>query len=191
MRLVVGISGASGAIYAIRALQVLRRLGVETHLVVTPSARETIRLETEFAVSRVEGLATRCYAIDDITAKISSGSFFTDGMVVVPCSMKTLSGIATGYSDNLLLRAADVHLKERRPLVLVARETPLSLVHLENMVAATRAGATILPAMPAFYHRPGTVDEVVDQVVAKVLDTLGVKHKLLPAWKGEANARTS
>jgi len=185
MRLIVAISGASGAVYGIRTLEVLRKLDVETHLVLTDSAEETIRLETDFTRAKVEELATEIYGIDDIAARIASGSYKTDGMVVIPCSMKTLAGIATGYSDNLLLRAADVTLKERRRLVLVVRETPLSLIHLENMARVTRAGAVVLPAMPAFYHRPKTVDELVDQVVGKALDLVAVRHGLGRAWEGK------
>jgi 4-hydroxy-3-polyprenylbenzoate decarboxylase len=177
------MSGASGAVYGIRALECLKSAGAETHLILTSAAQETIRLETDFKIPDVERLATKVYGIDDLTAAVSSGSFRTDGMVVIPCSMKTLSGVANGYSDNLLLRAADVTLKERRPLVLVARETPLSLIHLENMAAVTRAGAVVLPAMPAFYHRPNTVDAIVDQIVGKVLDTLGVEHELFKSWE--------
>jgi polyprenyl P-hydroxybenzoate/phenylacrylic acid decarboxylase-like protein len=182
VRLVVGISGASGAVYGIRTLEVLKELRAETHLIMTPAAKETIRLETDYKVADVEGLATHVHGIDDITSRVASGSFRSDGMVVVPCSMKTLGGIASGYSDNLLLRAADVTVKERRPLVLVVRETPLSLIHLENMVKVTRAGAVVLPAMPAFYHRPTTVNALVDQVVGKVLDTLGVDNRTFKRW---------
>ncbi len=184
MRLVVGISGASGAIYGIRTLEALKELRVETHLVITRAAAETIRLETDYSASEVRELATNTHKIEDITSAISSGSYHTDGMVVVPCSMKTLAGIAVGYSDNLLLRAADVTIKERRPLVLVAREAPLSLIHLENMVAVTRAGAVVLPAMPSFYNRPKTVEALVDQVVGKTLDLLGVDHGLYRKWEG-------
>ena len=182
MRLIVGISGASGAIYGIRALQVLGELGVETHLVVTNAALETIRLETDFKKADVVRLATETHRLDDITSKIASGSYQTDGMLVIPCSMKTLAGIASGYSDNLLLRAADVTMKERRRLVLVVRETPLSLIHIENMATVTRAGAIVLPAMPAFYHRPKTVAALVDQVVGKALDVLEIEHHLVKRW---------
>jgi flavin prenyltransferase len=184
VRLIVGISGASGAVYGIRALQVLDRLGVETHLVMTNAALETIRLETDFKKADVERLATETHRIDDVTSKISSGSYHSDGMVVIPCSMKTLAGIATGYSDNLLLRAADVTLKERRRLVLVVRETPLSLIHLENMVTVTRAGGVVLPAMPAFFNRPKTVDALIDQVVSKALDLMGLENDLVKRWDG-------
>lgn len=182
MRLIVAISGASGAVYGIRALQALHGLGVETHLVLTNAALETIRLETDYKKAEVLRLATETHRIDDITSKIASGSYRTDGMLVIPCSMKTLAGIAVGYSDNLLLRAADVTIKERRRLVLVVRESPLSLIHLKNMVAVTRAGAVVLPAMPAFYDRPRTVDALIDQVVGKALDLLGVDHQLFRRW---------
>ena len=182
VRLLVGMSGASGAIYGIRVLEVLKDLKVETHLVVTAAARETIRLETGLSAREVGRLATETHRIDHFTSAIASGSFHTDGMAVIPCSMKTLAGITTGYSDNLLLRAADVTLKERRRLVLVVREMPLSLIHLENMLSVTRAGAVVLPAMPAFYHKPKTVDDLVDQVVGKVLDVLGVENNLFKRW---------
>jgi 4-hydroxy-3-polyprenylbenzoate decarboxylase len=182
MRLVVAISGASGAVYGIRALQILNRAGVETHLILTDAALQTIRLETDCEKSDVEGLATYVHKVDDVTSRIASGSFLTDGMLVIPCSMKTLAGIASGYSDNLLLRAADVTMKERRRLVLVVRETPLSLIHIENMATVTRAGAVVMPAMPAFYHKPKTVQEVVDQVVGKALDLLAVEHRLYLRW---------
>ena len=184
MRLIVGISGASGAIYGIRALQLLRKLGVETHLVITDAALETIRLETDFKRADVIRLATAIHRVDDISSEIASGSFQADGMLVIPCSMKTLAGIASGYSDNLLLRAADVTIKERRRLVLVVRETPLSLIHIENMATVTRAGAVVLPAMPAFYNRPKTVAALVDQVVGRALDLLGVEHQLSRRWGG-------
>ena len=189
MRLIVAISGASGAVYGVRALEVLRELGVETHLVVTNAALETIRLETDFEKSEIFALATKTHRVDDIASKIASGSYRTDGMLVIPCSMKTLAGIASGYSDNLLLRAADVTIKERRRLVLVVREAPLSLIHLENMVAVTRAGAVVLPAMPSFYTRPRTIDALVDQVVAKALDLLGVEDTLSKRWEGPASKR--
>ena len=190
MRLIVGISGASGAIYGVRALQALRELGVETDLVVTEAALETMRLETDFKKSDLVKLATATHRLDDITSKIASGSYKTDGMLVIPCSMKTLAGIASGHSDNLLLRAADVTIKERRRLVLVVRETPLSLIHIENMETVTRAGAVILPAMPAFYNRPKTIADLVDQVVGKSLDVLGIEHRLLKRWEGGGENRS-
>lgn len=183
MRLIIGISGASGAIYGIRALEILKELKVETHLVLTSAAGETIRLETNRRVADVERLATKTYRIGDMSASLSSGSFRTDGMVVIPCSMKTLGGIAGGYSDNLLLRAAEVTMKERRPLVLVVRETPLTLIHIENMATVARAGAVVLPAMPAFYHKPKTIEDLVDHLVGKVLDVMKVENDVYPRWK--------
>ena len=183
MRLVIGISGASGVIYGIRALEVLKELGVETHLVVTAAAKETIALETDRRVAEVEKLAMRSYRVQDSAALISSGSFKTDGMVVIPCSMKTLGGIASGFDENLLLRAASVTMKEKRPLVLVVRETPLTLIQIENMARAARSGAIILPAMPAFYHKPKSIDDIVDHVVGKVLDVLNVSHNLYRRWE--------
>jgi len=191
VRLVVGISGASGAIYGIRTLETLRSLKVETHLVMTEAAEETIRIETDRRVSDVASLATETYKVGDLTAKPSSGSFRTDGMIVVPCSMKSLAGIASGYADNLLLRAADVTLKERRPLVLAVRETPLTLIHLENMVTVARAGAVVLPAMPAFYHRPKTMDDLVNHVVGRILDSFGIEHELYGRWDGQRPAGRS
>jgi 4-hydroxy-3-polyprenylbenzoate decarboxylase len=183
VRLVIGISGASGVVYGIRTLEVLKELKVETHLILTSAARETIRLETNHKAAAVERLATQTHRINDFTSKLSSGSFRTDGMVIIPCSMKTLGGLASGYADNLLLRAAEVTMKERRPLVLVVRETPLTLIHLENMTKVARAGAVVLPAMPAFYHRPKTIDDLINHVVGKVLDTLGIKTDLYQRWE--------
>ena len=189
VRLIIGISGGSGAIYGIRALQVLHELGIETHLILTDAALETIRLETDFKKSEVTSLATEAHDVNDISSKLASGSFLTDGMLVIPCSMKTLAGIASGYSANLLLRAADVTIKERRRLVLVARETPLSLIHIENMATVTRAGAVVLPAMPAFYGRPKTIEDLVDQVVGKALDMVGVEHTLSKRWGGPRSGK--
>ena len=189
MRLVIGISGASGSVYGIRALEILKKLGVETHLILTEAARETIRLEMGYRITKVEGLATETHGIGDVASKLASGSFRTDGMAIVPCSMKSLSGVASGYADNLLLRAAEVTLKERRPLVLVVRETPLTLIDLENMVAAAHAGAIVLPAMPAFYDRPKTIDDLVNQVAGKALELLGVEHALSQRWEGSAGPK--
>jgi len=186
VRLVIGVSGASGAVYGVRALETLKKLGVETHLILTEAACETIRLETNYKITKVKKLATEVHRIGDITSKLASGSFRTDGMAIIPCSMKSLSGVASGYADNLLLRAAEVTLKERRPLVLVVRETPLTLIDLENMAAAARAGAIVLPAMPAFYHRPKTIDDLVNQVVGKAFELLGVEHDLSRRWEGSA-----
>lgn len=189
MRLVIGISGASGSVYGIRALEILKTLGVETHLILTDAARETICLETNYKIADVEGFVTEAHRVSDVTSKLASGSFRTDGMAIIPCSTKSLSGVASGYADNLLLRASEVTLKERRPLVLVVRETPLTLIDLENMVTAARAGATILPAMPSFYHRPKTIDDLVNQVAGKALDLLGVEHDLSRHWEGSAASK--
>jgi 4-hydroxy-3-polyprenylbenzoate decarboxylase len=188
MRLVVGISGASGAIYGVRLLEVLGQSGVETHLVATAAARETIRLETSYTVEQVEALATQVYAVEDVGAAIASGTFKTSGMVVVPCSIKSMSAIAYAYGDNLLVRAADVTLKERRRLVLVVRETPLHLGHLRAMVRLTEMGAIVAPPAPAFYHRPKTLDDIVDHIVGKVLDLFGIEHDLYDPWQGSKDA---
>jgi 4-hydroxy-3-polyprenylbenzoate decarboxylase len=186
-RIIIGISGATGAIYGIRLLDVLRSVdGVETHLVLSPSARRTIVLETDFSVEQVEALGGHVYRPNDIAAAISSGSFRAAGMIVAPCSIKTLSGIATSYSDNLLLRSADVILKERRPLVLLVRETPLHLGHLRLLAQVAEIGAVVMPPVPAFYHRPVTLEEVIDQTVNRALDLLGIElpHDLFPRWEG-------
>lgn len=184
MRIVVGISGASGAIYGVRTLQALKQLGVETHLVLSETAGETIAYETEHTVDDVLALADKVYPVNDVAAAISSGSFRTDGMVVAPCSMKTLSGVANSYNDNLLTRAADVTLKERRKLVLVVRETPLHLGHLRLMTSATEMGAVLLPPVPAFYHKPKSIDEIINQTVGKVLDQFNLDASLFKRWTG-------
>jgi len=181
----VGISGASGIIYGVRLLQVLKMSNVETHLVITRAAEKVMEVEGELSLIQIRKLSTRFYSVNDVAAPISSGSFLTDGMVVIPCSTKTLAGIANGFSDNLLLRAADVTVKERRPLILVVRETPLSTIHLRNMLKLANIGVTILPASPAFYHKPTTVNDLVDHIVGKVLDILNIKHELYERWKPE------
>ena len=186
-RLIVGISGASGTIYAIRLLEILRDLpDVETHLVMSSASGITMGLETEYQPEQVSQLANVTHRFRDIAAPISSGSFKTDGMVILPCSMKTLAGIAYSFSDNLLLRAADVVLKDRRRLVLVPRETPLHLGHLRMMVQVTEMGAIIVPPMPAFYHRPKTIDDIVNQTVNRVLDLLDIElpQDLFTRWQG-------
>lgn len=188
MRIVVGISGASGAIYGIRALEALRELGVETHLVMSSGARATIAYETEYSLGAVKQLASQVHGEHSMGAVISSGSFPTDGMLVVPCSIKTLSGIANCYDDNLLIRAADVVLKERRKLVLMVRETPLHAGHLRLMSQAAENGAVILPPVPAFYHRPTTLQQVIDQSVGKALDQFGLDSGLFERWQGSAKA---
>ena len=185
MRLIVGISGASGAAYGIRLLEVLCALGVESHLVLTPAAKETIKLETPFAVEQVQALASQVYAIDDIGAAVASGSFRTAGMVVVPCSIKTLSAVAHSYSDNLLVRAADVTLKERRRLVLVVRETPLHRGHLKMMLQMDKRGAIIMPPVPAFSHAPQTADDILTHTVGKILDLFEIDHPLFEQWRGK------
>ena len=184
MRLVVGISGATGVIMGLRLLEVLKEIGVETHTVMTRAAERILREEHGLDRRAVLELSTRLYEIDDLLAPIASGSFRVDGMVVIPCSMKTLSNIAHGHADNLLLRAADVTLKEGRRLVLVVRETPLSIIHLQNMLRVARAGAVILPPVLAFYHKPKSVDDLIDYVVGRVLDVLGIEHSLYIRWGG-------
>jgi polyprenyl P-hydroxybenzoate/phenylacrylic acid decarboxylase-like protein len=182
-RLVVGISGSSGPQFGISLLRLLRELGtVETHLVLSSGAARTLDLEAGMCVRDVQALADVVHEPMDLAAAISSGSFLTMGMVVAPCSMKTLAAIAHGYSDGLLSRAADVTLKERRRLVLVTRETPLSLIHLRNMVVATEAGATILPPVPAFYHRPRSVDDLLRHTAGKILDQFGIEHHAFTRW---------
>lgn len=181
------MSGASGVIYGIRLLEVLRQVeGIETHLVMSGAARQTIALETDYALADVEALADVTYGINEIAAAISSGSYPTIGMVVIPCSMKTLSGIALSLSSNLLLRSADVTLKERRRLVVVARETPLHLGHLRLMTQVAELGGTIMPPMPAFYHRPQTIQDVIDQTVNRVIDQFGITlaEDLFQRWAG-------
>jgi len=181
-RVIVGISGASGACYGIRALELLSQLGVETHLVISRTARATLAQETELTVADVRALATEVHAEHDLGAAISSGSFPTDGMLIAPCSVKTLSGIANCYDDTLLIRAADVTLKERRPLVLLLRETPLHTGHLRLMTQAAEAGAIIMPPVPAFYTRPATIDDIVTQTAGRALDLLHLPHPATPRW---------
>lgn len=182
--LVVAITGASGAVYGIEALKALKAAGVPAHLVLSSAALQTIKLETGTSAKAVRALAAKLYDEDDIAAAISSGSFKTRGMLVAPCSIKTLSGIANCYADKLIVRAADVTLKERRRLVLMVRETPLHKGHIDLMAKATDAGAIILPPMPAFYHQPKTVMDIVHQSVGKALDLFDVEHGLFKRWKG-------
>ncbi|MCV7005207.1 UbiX family flavin prenyltransferase [Mycobacterium gordonae] len=187
MRLVVAMTGATGAPIGVRLLEVLGELGVETHLILSDWARATIKLETDRSVNDVRRLASHSYSARDLAAGISSGSFRTDGMVICPCSMKTLSAIRIGYSDNLITRAADVALKERRRLVLVAREAPLSAIHLENMLFLTRAGAVVFPPTVSYYARPASVEEMTDYLVGRVVDQLGIEHDLIKRWKDHTN----
>ncbi len=186
LQLVVGITGASGAIYGVRILEVLRSMSVETHLVVTDPARLTICVETERTPEEVLALASHTYTLEDFAAPIASGSCATAGMVVAPCSIKTLSAIAHSYADNLLVRAADVTLKEGRPLLLVVRETPLHVGHLRLMVRAAENGAIIFPPVPAFYAHPQTLEEMVDHTVGRILARLGFPNALYPPWQGLA-----
>ena len=186
-RIIVGISGASGAIYGIRLLQNLREIGVETHLVMSKSAEVTITAETDLKIKDVRALADVWYPQNNIGAAISSGSFITDGMVVAPCAIRSVSEIATGVTSGLLTRAADVVLKERRRLVLMVRETPLHLGHLRTLTAVTEIGAIVLPPMPAFYNRPKTVDDIVNHTVARVLDLFGFQNDKAKRWSGLAS----
>lgn len=197
-RIVVGITGSSGVIYGIRLLEILNEITrkkredeeeeekrkIETFVVVSPAASITIKAETDFSINYVEKLATRVFRFSDIAAPIASGSFKFDSMVVIPCSMHTLGAISSGVADNLLVRAAEVALKEKRRLLLIPRETPLSLIHLQNMVRVAEAGAIIVPAMPAFYERPKTLDEVINHLVGKVLDLLDIDYDLFKRWQG-------
>lgn len=185
MRLVVGISGSTGAIYGIRLLELLRgRADVETHLVISRAAKRTIVEETDYKVPEVEGLATRSYDDRDIGASLASGSFRTAGMVIAPCSMKMVAALATSYASTLIARAGDVTLKEGRPLVAVVRETPLHLGHLRQLTALAEIGGVILPPVPAFYHRPKTIDDLVNHTVGRILDRFGITHDLVPEWTG-------
>ncbi|AKB27350.1 UbiX family decarboxylase associated with menaquinone via futalosine [Methanosarcina siciliae C2J] len=183
MEIIVGISGASGVQYGIRLLEVMEEKGIETHLVLTEAAKQIIEIETDYLPLEVEKLATWNYSQKDFSAPIASGSYKTTGMVIAPCSMKTLGAVANGISDTLLTRAADVCLKEERKLVLMTRETPLNLIHLENMLKAKRAGASILPACPGFYSRPKTLEDLIDTMAGRALDLLGVENEIYRRWE--------
>lgn len=183
-RIIIGISGASGAILGTRILEELKNFDdIETHLVITKGGEITIKEETSYSLDDVKNLADVVYSVDDLSAPIASGSFDTLGMIVSPCSMKTLSAIASGYSENLLLRAADVTLKENRPLILLPRETPLSKIHIKNMLAAKDAGATILPPMLTFYNKPQTIDDMVNHIVGKTLLKFDIRLKLFRGYR--------
>jgi 4-hydroxy-3-polyprenylbenzoate decarboxylase len=184
LRLVVAVTGASGVIYGKRLLEVLREKKVETHLIVSKAAEKVVEHELKLAKKDLEKLATFTYNTDDLNAPFMSGSFKTDGMIIVPCTMKTLAGIACGYADNLILRAADVTIKEHRKLVIVPRETPLSVIHLRNMLTVAELDVSVVPAMPAYYHNPKKIDDLIDFMVGKILDCLGIEHKLFKRWKG-------
>jgi len=184
-RLIVGMTGATGAIFGVRLLEALKDCDVESHLIISNWARRTIEHETPYTAKQVCALANVYHNSANMAAEISSGSFLTDGMVVIPCSMRTLSGIAHGYGEHLVHRAADVILKERRRLVLVARESPLSELHLENMLKLARVGVTIIPPVPAFYNHPKSIDDIVDHVVARVLDQFGITARFAKRWDGK------
>jgi 4-hydroxy-3-polyprenylbenzoate decarboxylase len=185
IRLIVAITGATGAVYGVRLLRELQKIkGVETHLVVSDAASLTLHQETGLQRREVEALADVVYKPRDIGAAIASGSFLSDGMIVAPCSMKTLASVAHGLSDNLIARAADVVLKERRRLVLMVRETPFNLAHLRNMTTVTEMGGVIFPPLPSFYHNPQSIAEMVDHTVGRVLDLFAIDHALTPRWAG-------
>ncbi len=181
-RIVIGISGASGVIYGVRMLSLLKEKDFETHLILSEAGKKNIEIETSLKSSDVAAMATHVYDNKDVGAALASGSFLTEGMVVVPCTIKTLSGIANSYTDKLLIRAADVTLKEKRKLVLVVRETPLHKGHLRLMTMAADMGAHILPPVPSFYHQPKTIDDIIDQTIGKIFDYLGIKHDLFRRW---------
>jgi 4-hydroxy-3-polyprenylbenzoate decarboxylase len=185
MKLIVGITGASGVIYGVRLLAVLaKNKAVETHLVVSEAGEQNIRYETSWKMEEVKSLADFCYDVRALGAPLSSGSFKMDGMIIAPCSVKTMSALANSYAENLLVRAGDVTLKEGRKLILLVRETPLHLGHLRNMERLCEVGAIIMPPVPAFYHRPRTIEDIIDHTIGKILDTLGIEHDLFRRWSG-------
>ena len=191
-RMIVGMTGATGAVFGVELLRRLRQCSdVQTHLVLSRWARATLNLETGLSAGDVAGLADVVYSWDDQAAAISSGSYRVEGMVIVPCSMKTLAGIRTGYADGLIARAADVTLKERRRLVLVPRETPLSEVHLDNMLALARMGASIVPPMPAFYNHPASIDDLVDHIVTRILDQFDIESPGAKRWTGVSDQKAT
>jgi 4-hydroxy-3-polyprenylbenzoate decarboxylase len=182
MRIIVWITGGSGAIYSVSLLQALHELNIETHLVVSKMGEYVLKQECDISISEISKLSTYFYSNDDFTAPIASGSFKTDGMVVAPCSMKTLSAIANGYSDNLLTRACDVIIKEGKKLVLVPRETPLSSIHLENMLKLSNLGLKIFPPIPSFYNKPNSIEDIVIQMTGRILDNLNIDNNLVKRW---------
>jgi len=184
-QIIIGITGASGVIYGVRILSLLKKTEYETHLIISEAGKVNIEIETKYKAGEVATMATHTYDNKDMTASLASGSFLTYGMVVAPCTIKTLSGIANSYTENLLVRAADVTLKEKRKLVLIVRETPLHKGHLRLMTMAAEMGAHILPPVPSFYHQPKTIDDIIDQTIGKVFDYLGIKHDLFRRWGGE------
>jgi 4-hydroxy-3-polyprenylbenzoate decarboxylase len=184
-KIVIGFSGASGIIYGIRLLEILHSINIQTYLIISEWAKKNIEIETDKTLEYIKSLSSVNYDNFKLDASVSSGSFLHDGMVIVPCSMKSLSSIANGYDDTLISRAASVTLKESRKLIIVPRETPLSRIHLENMIKLQEAGAIILPAMPGFYHNPSTIDEIIDHLVGKILDQLKIEHDLFKRWKDQ------
>ena len=184
-RIIIGISGASGVIYGIRCLQLLKERDYETHLILSEAGKLNIEIETNHTAAEVTALADYTYDNKNMAAPVSSGSFLTQGMVVVPCTIKSLSGIANSYSETLLVRSADVALKEKRKLVLVIRETPLHKGHLRLMSMAADMGAHILPPMPSFYHQPKTIEDIIDQTIGKIFDFFGIEHSLFQRWAGD------
>lgn len=187
-RIVIGISGASGVTYGVRMLELLRETDFETHLVISNAGRLNIEIETRYQPAEVEAMADFIYDQKDMAASISSGSFLTRAMVVIPCTIKSLSGIANSYNENLLVRAADVTLKEKRKLVLVIRETPLHVGHLRLMTRAAEMGAHILPPVPSFYHQPKTLDDIIDQTIGKIFDYIDIEHDLFQRWGEQRKA---
>jgi 4-hydroxy-3-polyprenylbenzoate decarboxylase len=181
-RIIIGISGASGVIYGIELLRLLAEQDVETHLIVSEAGKRNMEIETRYKVADVEKMAHYTYDIKDVSASLASGSYLTEGMVVAPCTIKTLSGIANSYTNNLLIRAADVTLKEKRKLVLVVRETPLHVGHLRLMIMAADMGAHILPPVPSFYHKPESIEDIIHQTIGKIFDYLGIQHDLYRRW---------
>jgi len=189
-KMIVGISGATGVIYGVRMLRVLHECGVETHLVITKSAIKNLLIETKFTMADLELCASKIYDVSDVGGAIASGSFLVDGMVIAPCSIKTLSAVANSFNYNLLIRAADVNLKERRKLVMLVRETPLHEGHLDLMIRVTRMGGIIMPPLPAFYHMPKTIEDIIDQSVGKVLDLFSIETSLFRRWGSSPEEET-
>jgi len=188
-RIIVGITGASGVVYGVRMLETLKKLGVETHLIISPSGVRNLVIESGYKLDEVKAMASYVHDFEDVSASVASGSYHVDGMIVAPCSIKTLSAIANSYNENLLVRAADVTLKERRRLVLIVRETPLHEGHLELMMKVTRMGGVIMPPVPAFYHMPKTIDDIINQTVGKALDHFSIEANLFKRWGKEEDNR--
>jgi len=185
MVLIIGITGASGVVYGIRLLEILSaERDIETHLVISKAGEKIIRYETDWKVEDVKALANFSYDINDIEASLASGSFKRDGMIIAPCTIKTMSALANSYTENLLIRAGDVNLKERKRLVLLVRETPLHLGHLRNMERLSEMGAIIMPPIPAFYHKPKTIEDIIDHTIGKILDIFSIEHNMFQRWSG-------